>query len=325
MARQEPLYSLVADVLKRSILSGSIEKGAVILEGPVADLLGCTRTPVRQALNALADAGLLSRFDGRGYAVGPHGVQPHRITLTRAMLGGQSEANPVRKMPAWGPILHEVERDVVHLSVFGRHRINEIELARHFGVGRTVARDVLLRIESLGLVEKDERLRWTVIPLDETRITHLYELRWLLEPSALRDAMRAGISVDASRMAASLRKTMRAYPKTRAAELDELEHDLHVGLLSRCSNSDLLYSLQRTRCVLTLSKHVLGASAPLPKRDPFMSEHLVVLEAVERGDSSGAEAYLRAHLESSCTKVIDRAKAVRDGFTCPVLPYVEDR
>lgn len=111
---------------------------------------------------------------------------------------------------------------MVHLSVFGRHRINELELARHFGVGRTVARNVLLRMEGLGLVEKDERMRWAVTPLDDDRINHLYELRWLLEPAALQASMRAGVSAEAVRMAAGLRRVIGDYPDVSASVLDTL-------------------------------------------------------------------------------------------------------
>lgn len=323
--RQSPLYALVADAIRKSIRADRIPVGAVLLEGPVAQLLGCTRTPVRHALNALADEGLVSRFDGRGYAVGASGVAPERIVLTAAMLGASQEAEPVRKTLGWEPIHEQVERQVVHLSVFGRHRINELELARHFGVGRTVARNVLLRMESLGLVEKDERMRWTVTPLDDDRISHLYELRWLLEPAALHASMRAGVSAEAAQMAAGLRTVIGDYPDVSAGALDALEHDLHVQLLQRCPNQDLLQSLKRTRCVLTLNKHVLGDSAPMPERDPFMAEHLAVLEAVAGDDLQAAGELLRVHLEAACLKVVHRAGIVRERYAVPSLSWIGER
>ena len=64
-----------------------------------------------------------------------------RQPLTPAMLGLGDESEPVRKAQGWEHIYHAVEHDVVHLSVFGAYRLNEVELARHFGVGRTAARD----------------------------------------------------------------------------------------------------------------------------------------------------------------------------------------
>lgn len=320
--RQTSIYALITEMLRRAIQDSSIQAGTVLLEGHVAALLGSTRTPVRQALRELEEEGLVSRFNGRGLLAGPPGVEPLRVALSRSMLGIKSSDEPVRKTPGWESIYDEVERDVVHLSVFGHYRINEVELARHFGVGRMVARDVLLRLESLGLMEKDERSRWVVTPLDANRINHLFELRWLLEPAALRAAMAASPSSETSLMMRDLRNAIRTYPVITRTTLDKLEYDLHVGYLSLCPNLDLLQSLQRTRCILTLSKHVLGVSAPMPKRDPFMAEHLAVFKAVSEGDSLKAQDLLRRHLEVSCTKVSKRVEQVRDNFPTPNLSYI---
>lgn len=319
-SRQAPLYALITDLLRSAIVSGAIERGAVLLEGPLAELLHATRTPVRQALRDLENEGVVSRFDGRGFLAGPVGVEPRRVALSAAMLGsGASE--PVRKTLGWEAIYDAVERDVVHLSVFERFRLNELELARHFGVGRMVARDVLLRLESLGLTEKDERLRWMVTPLDARRIQHLYELRWLVEPAALSAAMEACPGAEVQPMIASLRRAIRLYPDVDRTALDQLEHDLHVSFLAQCPNPELLQCLQRTQCILTLSKHVLGETAPMPKRDPFMSEHLAVFNAIAQGDAPAAAELLRAHLQASCRKVIARAATVRESVALPDLPY----
>lgn len=319
--RQAPIYEVITNMLRRALQDGSIEEGTVLLEGHVADLLGSTRTPVRQALRELEYEGLVHRFNGRGVLAGAAGVEPRRVSLSAEMLGIKNSDEAVRKTLGWESIYDEVERDVVHLSVFGNYRVNEVELARHFNVGRMVARDVLLRLESLGLMEKDERSRWVVTPLDSNRINNLYELRWLLEPAALRAAMIAAPSAEISLMMTELRKTMKAYPAVSRTSLDKLEHDLHVGFLSHCPNRDLLHSLQRTRCILTLSKHVLGVSTPMPKRDPFMAEHLSVLKAVSEGDVKAAQDSLRQHLEASCTKVSQRVELVRSTYPVPHLPY----
>lgn len=321
-AGRPPLYERITRLLGEALRGGHIPPGAVLLEGPIAELLRCTRTPVRQALHELQAQGLVSRFEGRGVVAGPPGTPPRRLALQPAMLGLAEAAEPVRKTLGWESIYDAVESEVVHLSVFDPDRINELELARHHGVGRMVARDVLMRLESLGLVRKDERLRWVVIPLDAQRINHLYELRWLLEPAALRSAMAAGPPPDLPAMVAALQAAMATYPELTGTAMDALEHDLHVACLSRCANQDLLDSLQRTRCLLTLSKHVLGVSAPMPQSDPFMADHLAVFDAMAAGDADTAAAQLRHHLEVSCLKVIERAAQVRADYPKPRLPYI---
>ena len=317
----EPLYTRIAQVLASALQSGSVPAGAILLEGHVADILGVTRTPVRQALRELEVQGHVSRFDGRGMVAGSTGTHPQRLALTADMMGINVMDEPVRKVLGWEALYLDVERDIVHLSVFGSYRINEVELARHFGVGRTVARDVLLRLEALGLVEKDERLRWTVISLDGKRISDLYELRLLLEPAALGSAA-AWIPVgEIQSMFRRLHRAAKAYPVIKRAEMDGLEHDLHIKLLSHCTNPAILESLQRTRCILTLSKHVLGAQAPMPVEDPFMSEHTAVLQAVAEGNVPVAQSLLKRHLEESCDKVTKRAAYVREHMRVPHIVY----
>lgn len=319
-----PLYVRIAEQIRAALAAGALPQGIVLLEGPLAELLGVTRSPVRQALRELEAEGLAKRFDGRGLLAGADADSstPVRLPLSADMLGLEAESEPVRKPQGWQSIYYAVEHDVVHLSVFGAYRLNEVELARHFNVGRTAARDVLLRMEGLGLVSKDDRQRWSVTPLDEPRIRNLYELRWLLEPAALRGAASHMPSSEIAAMAERLHKAKSRYPKLTRAALDDLERDLHVELLSRCPNGSIIESLQRTRCILTLSKHVLGAAAPMPNHDPFMQEHLEILQGLAQGDVARAQDSLRSHLEASCEKVVARVALIRQRMPAPQLSYV---
>src|SRR4051794_13899724 len=78
----EALYLRFERILRRSIANGGLPKGTVLLEGHLAELLGSSRAPVRQALGNLQDAGLLQRFRGRGYLVGQGDPEIQRIELT---------------------------------------------------------------------------------------------------------------------------------------------------------------------------------------------------------------------------------------------------
>jgi DNA-binding GntR family transcriptional regulator len=55
--------------LKQRILEGEIPPGTVLSEARVAEELGISRTPVREALARLAHEGLARRFPGRGVIV----------------------------------------------------------------------------------------------------------------------------------------------------------------------------------------------------------------------------------------------------------------
>lgn len=318
----EPLYLRFERILARSIRAGRIEPGTVLLEGPLAQMFGSSRAPVRQALSALRQARLISRFDGRGHVVGSRRAGIRRVGVSAAMLDLGAEARELRKPFAWETIYEAVERAIIHRSAFGRFRVNEVELARHHRVSRSVARDVLTRIEGLGMLEKDERQRWTIVPLDRERLVNLYELREHLEPAALRHALPSLDPTWLGALRRRLAEQIEAYPKVSARALDELEFDLHVRCLAPCPNRELLAALTKTRCVLTLSKHVLGVAIDVPDLDPFMAEHLHVIDAMAGGDSHKAVVTLHDHLRSSRPKVIERLERFRASFTPADIPYI---
>jgi len=55
--------------IREMILRGELAAGARVAEAPLAQLLGMSRTPVRQALPVLAQEGLLAEHETRGYVV----------------------------------------------------------------------------------------------------------------------------------------------------------------------------------------------------------------------------------------------------------------
>ena len=319
----EPLYAQFARILTDSIKTKQLKRGTLLLEGRLAELFGSSRAPVREALAQLRRAGLISRFDGRGHIVGPKGVQVLRTALEPGMIhAADSGMPPVKKSFAWQAIYESVERAIIYRSAFGRFRVNEYEVARHHGVSRTVAHDVLARIEGLGMLEKDTRQRWTIVPLDDKKIANLYQLRELLEPVALRHAMPHLSDRFLDQMRRRHAQTLAKYPDVTSSGMDDLEFDLHIRCFNPCPNKEILASLAKTRCILTLSKHVLGVAVDVPDTDPFMAEHLEIIDALIARDERRAMEALLNHLKLSAPKVTARLHRFRDCYEPPAVPYI---
>ena len=72
LSAQHPVSTQLSEAVVRireMILRGRLIPGQRVAEAPLADQLGMSRTPVRQALPLLAQEGLLTEHDTRGYAV----------------------------------------------------------------------------------------------------------------------------------------------------------------------------------------------------------------------------------------------------------------
>lgn len=312
-------YEQVETTLRAKLVDGSLAAGTVLLEGPIAAILGVSRTPVRQALDRLRQQGLLTAFDGRGLVVGDGQAPVMRPDLAAALRDGG--ATGVRKTWAWQHAHDEVERVLVRLAVLGRFRINEAALADSLGIGRTVARDVMVRIESSGVVEKTDKAHWVTVPLDDDRLNDLYALREILEGAAVAEAAARLPPTLVDGMLARLDAVRITYPDAGPETLDALETDLHVTCVGHAANKEILGALLRTRCVIVSSKHLLGSDAALPPDDPFLDEHRAVLACLKRGDGQAAARAMAAHLGSARAKVIARLGAFRSSYSGLIPPF----
>lgn len=322
LQRDPPAYKLITDTLRKSIRRGRLPPGLVLQEAALASLFGSSRSPVKAALRQLISERLLSRSDGRGVLVGGRGIASDRTPLTNAMLGIGEGGRVVVRMHAWEKLYGTIERVLLYHAAFGRFQVNELELARHYHVGRTVAHDTLLRMQASGIVTKGEKAHWYVVPLDSKRLDELYEMRKLMEPVLVGNAATRIPADTLAQMKKKLCAAIRRHPQVGIDELDGLEHDLHVSCLEYGGNREMLEALRRTRCILISGKHILGKHVPYPKLDPFMGEHLTVIEALLSREPRRARRAMRTHLESAHAKVESRLQAFRKSYNLTPVSFV---
>jgi DNA-binding GntR family transcriptional regulator len=92
------LHDQVVAELRQAILSGKLKPGERLVEGRLADELGVSRNPVREAIRALASEGLIEVTARRGAAVATMSEQEARETIeVRALLEGQNARLAARR------------------------------------------------------------------------------------------------------------------------------------------------------------------------------------------------------------------------------------
>lgn len=311
------------DVIAASLDDGRIVPGTLILEGRLAEIFGVSRSPVRQALARLHEDRLISTFEGRGYLAGQQPSQVIRNKLDAdafALLPGQSR---LRKTESWQRVYNDIERELLHHSIFGSHQINELELSKHYRISRTVSNQVLTRLQLMGLVEKDERSRWQLIEWDSQRLADLYEVRRRLEPYVLGRAAEHIPMEKLQHFIARLKQAMVQYPEMESCEFDDLESDLHIRTLSYCPNREMLQMLRRTHSLLLSGKHILLNKNYFPEEEPFFQEHLEIFEHLRRGEPRLAAASMEEHLLIAERKVGHRLAYFKAHNSVADVPYLE--
>ncbi len=308
------LHDQAAEILEWRIRAGAIAGGTRLLESRVAAEFGISRAPARQALVALERAGLLSRDNARGYLV--------------TDLGGSGEAvpeapGPIQLSPAagWERIYADIESSIVSRTAYGSWRVVETEIAKHYGVSRTIARDVIARLNQRGLIRKDERSHWYAPALTRDHVAELYEMRWTLEPLALEKAAPFIPGERIGEALASLTGAMERAELT-GADLDGLENDLHVGLLGYCGQQTLMEALHSYQSLLVAHRFLYRWMPALYVSEPFLPEHLEVLQALESGRIAVAAERLRWHLQVSLDRALARIEVIAAEVQPEPLPYL---
>lgn len=320
--RAPPLYQRAFGILARRIEEGSLPAGAQLHESRIAAQFGISRAPARQALAELERSGYVEKAANRGYTViaGERG-------RPAVPLRNDSEEAAARLVSSstWQRIYREVESEIAARIPFASWRIIESDLARYYGVSRTVARDVLARLQQRGVVRKDHRSRWYAPALTPDHVGELYELRWLLEPVALVKAapnLPPGFLTD---MRAHLQEAIDNAGEITGPRLDRLEEEMHVTLLDHCRNGMLMQAIALPQALLIAHRFLYRWTARLFETEPFLPEHMEIVRRLERGEFAGAAQALERHLRVSRQRAISRIEVIVRQVSPDDLPYMERR
>lgn len=295
------LSDRVYRLLRMMIDNGRIGGGERVLEAQVAKAFGVSRSPARRALRTLLDEGRLRAADGQGYEiVSPHPSERpgHMAVLYEIRLDTPRQ---------WERMYEEVEKEIAIRVLFGAVRVNEQKLADHFGVSRSVTRDVLARMDGVGLVQKDRAGHWVAQQVTPQRIGHLYELRWILEPEALTQAYPYIPRAEMEQARANVWQALSTSPVTSAA-FDQIERDLHGTLLAYCPNTEILHALRRTQILFVptryLSDPLLGI--PIELIEAAVREHLEIVQNLLDDMPDLAAQNLVRHLKVARDRWLER-------------------
>lgn len=313
------LFKRAFDILAGQIANGSLQRGTKLQESGVAARFGISRSPARRALAELHKIGLVEKSPGRGYTV--KGAQ--KKFAASPGTGETEQSWHLTSRPSWERIFAEVENEIGARLCFGSWRVNEAQLARYHGVSRTVARDVLARMQQRGLISKDERSRWFAPELTPAHISELYELRGVLEPVALKKAA-AKMDRYALEMAHhNLLDAIASPDSVSGATLDRLEEELHVSLLSYCGSRTLMQAIAQPQSLLIAHRFLYRWTPHLFDVEPFLPEHLAIVEHLLSGRADAAAAILEDHLRRSSDRATKRVEFVMQEFFPEALPYLE--
>lgn len=174
----------------------------------------------------------------------------------------------------------------------GEH-VRQEDVAQRLGASRLPVREALRMLEAEGLVEHEANKGARVPRLDMHEVDVIYQMRERLEPLALAESIPRVTELDVRRLR-HLQEQIEAGDDV--GRFLELDREFHLLTYSGCQIEQLSSMVRR---LWNSTQHYRRAFVSLsgPGRMWVINaEHRLLLDAIERHDTTDAERYLSGHI-----------------------------
>jgi DNA-binding GntR family transcriptional regulator len=299
-----PLAQRIAKEIMSSIQSGRIPAGSHLSAQQLADEFDVSRSPVREALQMLAENGALEQKRNRGFFV-------RALDLGEAPANGAGESMPFDEPNDYQRIADDWIANRMPAEV------TEMYLRDTYGLTKAQLADILMRAVREGWAERKQGYGWRLLPVAKTpeAFEQIYRFRMLIEPAAMLEptykpdpAVLARHRQIQEKMLASDIETM---PGEKLLELGSLFHEDLIAFSRNPFFHQALVRVNRMRRLMEYRSNV-------DRRRLYdqCTQHLELIGLLEKGEIFEASYLMRRHLGGAlATKspvVIEGADAKRE-------------
>ena len=186
-------------------------------------------------------------------------------------------------------------------------RINEVHLAKKFGVSRTPLRGVLQQLVSEKLLRWERNKGFSCRVLNEEEIFELYEYRQILEEQSTRLACLKAEKSDFLELKAFVEKHLFADEDNNLDHLMDIDQEFHERIAELSGNNELLDSLQKVNQRIYFIRWIDMSG----RRPTTQSEHLSIVEALIKGDMETAVSIMSHHVNRRRNQI---SGFIREGY-----------
>jgi len=187
-------------------------------------------------------------------------------------------------------LYERIRDDLVHGRILSGTLLPEASLARRYEASRTPVREVLIRLENDGLVERAAR-GFRVRRGSATDILEIYGARIALETLAAQGAAIRHTELELARLQLLHEQALAA---SEEREMQELHSRWHRALWSAAHNATvtgILNRLSHQLRVIDEGNHRQGVDHGVSN-----DEHTAILRAIESNDAAAAGEAIARHL-----------------------------
>lgn len=184
--------------------------------------------------------------------------------------------------------------------------LTERGLANELGVSRTPIREAFRQLENIGLVEAEPHRGVRVISISDDHVKQLYDIREVLEGlGARRLAEKENVEV-INKLNLLLEQARKAVDSEDIDLLSKINRSFHMEIALGSGNLYLYHTLEtlQTQISLFMATSLSQSGRPLLN----LEEHMMLLMAIESGDSNLAETTARYHVRKALSYTLKEIK-----------------
>lgn len=188
--------------------------------------------------------------------------------------------------------------------------INEVELAREFGVSRGPVREAVRRLQGIQIVTREPYMKARVVMMSAESALELFQIRMGLEGVACYLAAQRMSDEEITQ----LQNDMDAFyqkketPKESIANGEARHFDLHERIVKACGNTRIISTLCEDLYHL-LRIYRRHSGSVLERKDDAHDEHWQIVRALASRDARLAESLMRSHIERAANHIASQLRA----------------
>lgn len=179
--------------------------------------------------------------------------------------------------------------------------INELDLARNFGVATTSIREFLNRFQRFGLIEKRPNAGWVLNGFTPAFALELFEIREMFELRSARALARLPEGSLLWAQLASLRQehvALLAMIEERYHDFSDLDSRFH-RLVNAASPNRFIDGFYDIITLIFHYPYQWNKQDERERNEIAIREHLTYIDALQRRDTTAVERACREHLTSA--------------------------
>ena len=282
--------------IRNMILGGELAPDAHLSAQKLADRFGVSRSPVREALQNLADQGILLQHPNRGFFV-REAQQPSPEEL--------DIARPVDAPEIYYRLAEDWLKDAVPAEV------TEQFLRARYDITKSELMDILNRATNEGWAERKQGYGWRFLPVAKTpeALEQIYRARCIIEPAGF---LEPSFEIDWPALKEQkriqemlLKGDIERLPAERLMALNSHFHEEVLRMSGNPFLHQALIRLNRTRKLLEYRSAVLRS-----RLHQQCEEHLEIIALVERGQNIDASYFMRRHLTDAISSKLPIQRSI---------------